>query len=155
MKCPKCHVALEESKFDDVPMLMCGECMGAVVSQRHLVPLLAAMSSELAHTINFDRPLEPLQRDADPCHCPKCGNGMEQFGYMESRLVYADRCGSCWQIWATADELGHMAVVYARTQRLTGVIEANYNEYMDGLSRRVSAMLVARAKSERVASGLT
>ena len=155
MKCPKCQVALEESCFGEVPIMMCGQCMGAVVSQRHLVPLLAEMSAELAHTINFDRPLEPLVREAEPCDCPKCGSDMEQFGYMESRLVYADRCGGCWQIWATADELGHMAVVYARTQRLTGVIEANYNHYMDGLGRRVSALLLARTRGERIARGLT
>ncbi len=151
MECPKCHVALDQSDFEKVPMQMCGECMGSVVLQRDLVPLLSAMSAELAHTIDFDRPLEPLVSEGGPCDCPKCGKGMEKFGYMESRLVYADRCSSCWLIWTHPDELGHMAIVYARTQKLTSAIQADLDEYQDGLERRVSAMLRNRVRNRVIA----
>ena len=60
MDCPRCHTPLDESLFSDVPMEMCGSCMGALVRQRDLIRLLDAMSAALAKEMSFDHEIEPV-----------------------------------------------------------------------------------------------
>jgi len=145
MNCPRCSVALDNSEFDGVPMQMCGGCMGALVRQRDLVPLLEKMSAELAREMSFDHTIEPVTDHAGKADCPQCGKHMDCFGYMESNLVYADRCSTCWVIWTDPDEIGVMAVLYARTHHRTGARQADRDEWQDAMSSRVSSLLRSRA----------
>ena len=136
---------LDKSEFAGVPLDMCDTCMGALVKQRDLVRLLDGMSAALAKEMSFDHEIEPVVDHAGKVDCPGCGKHMDTFGYMESTVVYADRCSSCWLIWTDPDEIGAMAVLYARTNHRTGIRQAERDEWQEEMRGRVSAFLIGRA----------
>ncbi len=154
MNCPVCETNLEAGKLGEAEVSMCPECMGTLVVQRELVRLLTELSKDLATQIDFDHKIEPLADSGASCACPTCSKPMARFGYMETNLAYAARCASCWQIWAAPDELGVMAVIYARTNFRREERAAAHDAQMEGLDRRVNLMLRSRFQTHRV-GGIT
>jgi len=124
--------------------------MGALVRQRDLIRLLDAMSAALAKEMSFDHEIEPVIDHAGKADCPQCGQHMNTFGYMESNLVYVDRCTGCWLIWTDPEEIGVMAIMYARTHYRSGQRQAERDAWQAGMNRRVSALLQQRGRDGRL-----
>jgi len=123
---------------------MCTACLGALVRQPDLIPLLDSLSEALAKDMQFDHPIEPVLDHAGKADCPRCGQHMHTFGYLGSPIVYADRCTGCALIWTDPEELGVMAALYARTHHRIGVRRAEQEAWQEGMNKRVRRLLGLR-----------
>ena len=150
--CPACSIALEPGRFGGAEVLMCPECMGTLVAQRFLVPLLSDLAKGMASSIAFDHPIDPLPDSRVETTCPNCQKGMERFGYMGTQLVQAARCADCWVVWGTCDEISVMSVLWARTNFRSEHLQSERDEAQESLNRRVAALLRARARADRLAN---
>ncbi len=139
--CPRCHVELDGSTFDGLPLEMCGTCMGALIRQRDLVRLLDALSSAVAEEISHDQEITPVTDHAGHANCPGCGDHMSTFGYMGSKLVTVDRCNRCALIWTDSEELSVMATLFARTNHRRTLRQAEQDGWQEEMNQRVSRLL--------------
>ena len=107
------------SKLHEVEMRICAGCMGLLVEQRRLLPLLDAMAQELLAEVevDLDTEVEMIEDPGPVGACPSCGSAMDCDGYMGSKEVFIDRCNSCWRIWIDPMELGAMSLMYARAEK--------------------------------------
>jgi Zn-finger nucleic acid-binding protein len=46
--------------------------------------------------------------------CPRCAKTMDRDDYCAAHLVFFDRCNRCTLLWFDSDELGGMALMWAR-----------------------------------------
>ena len=153
MNCPRCEKALQEGQFGNAPVSMCPECLGSLVHQSKLVPLMEELSRELKGQIDFDHPIDRSEDDGGQATCPKCTKPMERFGYMGTTLVYAWRCSADWVVWADTEPLGVMAVLYARTKFRRESREAEQAEETEALNRRVNHMIRQRFRTNLITLG--
>lgn len=149
--CPRCSGELEETELEKVPVSLCASCDGIFVAHRRLIPLMEAMTQELAAAIDPDTPLEAADDLGQRLICPSCAGSMEAFGYMGTRLVILDRCPPCHALWIDGRELAAMCVLYARTERRSHDRRAAQRSDMEDLSRRIHSMLINRALSDWLA----
>lgn len=153
MNCPRCSETLQESTFGEAPVSMCPGCLGTLVHQGKLIPLMEELSRDMMGSIDFDHPIDKSEHDGGQATCPKCAKPMERFGYMGTNLVYAWRCGADWLVWADTEPLGVMAVLYARTKTRRESREAQVAEEQEALNRRVNALIRQRIRTNLITMG--
>ena len=153
MLCPRCQQSLEAGHYEGVDVHMCLECSGLLVSQRRLIPLMNQLTQQLAQQVDLDQPVPPVPDQPGRVKCPKCSEQMVNFGYMGTNIIRLDRCSSGGLIWIDPTELSAMAVLFARTKKLTDARQKFYEYELDGLARRVDKLLIMRALSNGFAMG--
>lgn len=154
MNCPVCDKPLHAGDFGEAPVHMCPECMGVVVGQGKLIPLMDELSKDLVKSIDFDHPIEKAEQSLAFVCCPRCFGNMEAFGYMETNLVKAFRCSKDWLVFADTEALGVMSVLYARTKLRRETREAAQLAEFESLNNRVALMIKNRVRSNMVAGGV-
>lgn len=155
MDCPRCATRLEAKVAEpQIELLVCPSCTGTLVPQNRLVRLLEMIAQPLSHVVDVNEPIEAIPDKEGHCICPTCQQVMESFGYMGTRLVIADRCGPCAQIWTDPDELGTMALLYLRTNKRALERNQKTQQYARELSERVHKLLRSRAKANFIARGM-
>lgn len=95
---------------------LCPSCQGLLLRRARLIPLLEALTKELKGRVTASQDLSPAPSGTPAIDCPSCGKRMEQNGYMGTNLVEIDSCPFCWSLWLDCEELGLMALLYARTE---------------------------------------
>ena len=164
MSCPRCGEHLGESKLNEVEIRICAGCMGLLVEQRRLLPLLDAMALELLMEVDLDTEVEMIEDRGPVGACPSCGSAMDCDGYMGSKEVSIDRCNSCWRIWIDPMELGAMSLMYARAEKkleytekklaearekiqLSGVASPGYSGHTGGMHTAAERQRFDQAKA--------
>ncbi len=150
MNCPRCDEPLHGGRIGEADVGMCPSCLGVLVRQARMIPLMEALSAGLADQVDVDHPIDPAPDPGGACACPRCGHPMERFGYMETRLAHGWRCAPDWLVWADADDLGVMSVLYARTKARREARERHAEEEQEALNRRVNLILRQRIRSRMV-----
>ena len=112
--CPRCHAELEAVSPKGVEVLSCPRCHGTLLSDGQLPLVLEAMSAEMARAFNPDAKLEVVKNQGGAVACPVCRRTMSTDDYCGARLVFFDRCEGCAHLWLDAEELGTMALMWAR-----------------------------------------
>lgn len=120
--CPRCRQKLETATCQGVGVELCRKCNGLLIEQQRLVPLLGAMTTDLAETIDLATPLEKVPDPGGGLNCPRCQNPMHHHGYMESQWVMVDNCLGCGVLWAHADGLGVISLMFARSRKKADMI---------------------------------
>jgi Zn-finger nucleic acid-binding protein len=113
--CPRYGEGLRDGAYKKVPGAYCTGCGGLLVGQRDLRRFLEQLARDLLESIDADTPVRPVPDAGGGLRCPRCREVMEHYGYMGTRLVLIDRCDACAAVWLDADELGRLALLFART----------------------------------------
>lgn len=154
MNCPRCHGELAEKPLGDATVHVCDACTGALVQQRDLVHVLETVAVATLQVIDPEEPIEPMPDPGTHLQCPICDREMESFGYMSSDVVIVDRCGHDAVIWADADELGTMSILYARTnERLMRRYRAD-RERREQQQRHLRLQMTNRARANTIAGAM-
>ena len=153
MNCPRCHSELQRGTFGEADVSVCGDCLGMLVQQNRLIPLMQELSRHLEGCIDFDHPIEKADSDGGQAMCPRCGQPMERFGYMGTNLVHAWRCNRDAVLWGDTETLGVMAVLFARTRLRKRSRDAVLEVEQESLNRRVNALLRSRMRTNLVLFG--
>jgi hypothetical protein len=124
------------------------------VEIRHLVPLLEALTKELRKSMDLNQPIAPVNdpRRKDPC--PRCGNAMESFGYMGTKLAWPQRCGPCLQIWIDHEQMGALCLVYARTSARREEASQHARDEAEGMDRRTRLAAAGRRAGDLLGGGM-
>jgi hypothetical protein len=78
---------------------------------------------------------------------------MVNFGYMGTNIIRLDRCASGELIWIDPAELGAMAVLFARTEKLTDARHKFYEDELGAMTRRMDKFLIMQTLSSGFALG--
>lgn len=154
MDCCRCGTALQQGTYKSVPLRRCSGCEGLLVEVRHNVPLLEALSKDVAAEIDVHSEIPPNPGAGGAATCPSCGSGMERFGYMGTNKVFLDRCGRCLLLWVDGEEVVTLAMVYARTQARGDDRRAFYAERAKSLESTAHSVVMARMVMSRGFSGI-
>ncbi len=112
--CPRCKQALDQATLHDVKVAACKPCQGTLLVQNDLQRTLEALCAPLLKRFDPDAKLEAVKDSEGRIDCPRCARPMDRDDYCGARLVFFDRCNSCALLWFDADELGAMAMMWAR-----------------------------------------
>ncbi|MFT4627084.1 MAG: Zn-finger nucleic acid-binding protein [Myxococcota bacterium] len=153
MQCPRCDHTLDAGQYEGVDVHRCAGCGGVLASQHRLIPLMTELTRSLAKHVDLDQPIPRIPDLPGEVHCPKCRKKMANFGYMGMNSIMIDRCPEDWLVWIDPDELGAMAVLFARTEKRTNARHSFYEEELAGMNRRVDRLLVQRAIADGFAAG--
>jgi hypothetical protein len=95
----------------------CDACGGMLVQHRHMIPLLEALTRDRIRYLRLDEavPAKPPRPEALPC--PRCAHPMGRFGYLETNVVYLDRCDACSVVWIDGAAIDPVCLLYGRSQR--------------------------------------
>jgi len=145
--CPACGAALKETKVSDVPVRVCGQCHGTLIAQIDMIRTLEAMSTELLKTIDPDVKLEPVGKADGAVACPSCARTMVRDDYCSAGVAHFDRCEPCRLLWLGADELGTMAMMWARMERRLERTHRLTQEAVDHAEDLVRHTLIHRAST--------
>src|SRR5437868_13006283 len=115
--CPTCAVPLKATTMSGVPVRMCGQCHGTLLAQLDMIRTLEAMSVELLKTIDPDVHLDPVGKGDGTVACPSCARTMARDDYCSAGVAHFDRCEPRRMLWLGAEELGTMAMMWARMER--------------------------------------
>jgi Zn-finger nucleic acid-binding protein len=146
-KCPACAVALKATAVSGVPVRLCPQCHGSLLAQLDMIRTLEAMSTELLKTIDPDANLERVAKRAGTVACPACARTMAPDDYCSAGVAHFDRCQPCALLWVGAEELGTMAMMWARMERRLERVQRITQEALDDADTFVRA-----ARMKRVAS---
>jgi len=112
--CPRCQQSLERAELREVPVEICKGCQGTLLAQLDLVRTMENLSAPLLRSFDPDAKLERARLDDTRIDCPRCKRRMERDDYCAAGVVFFDRCGACALLWFDANELGAMALMWAR-----------------------------------------
>jgi Zn-finger nucleic acid-binding protein len=112
--CPRCKQALDQATLRDVPVAACKLCKGSLLAQTDLQRTLEVLCAPLLKRFDPDATLEAVKDRNARIDCPRCARQMDRDDYCGARLVFFDRCNHCALLWFDADELGAMAMMWAR-----------------------------------------
>ena len=112
--CPRCQQALTRGQLRQIPVAACQPCKGTLIAQLDLPRLLEALSVSLLRSFDLDANLEGGQDQSPRIACPRCAHPMDRDDYCAARLVFFDRCNRCSLLWFDSDDLGGMALMWAR-----------------------------------------
>ena len=113
-RCPRCRQPLERAELRQVPVEVCKGCKGTLLAQLDLMRTLESLSAPLLRSFDPDAKLERAKPDDTRIDCPTCRRRMERDDYCAAGVVLFDRCTACALLWFDADELGAMALLWAR-----------------------------------------
>ncbi|MGE3805958.1 MAG: zf-TFIIB domain-containing protein [Gemmataceae bacterium] len=148
LSCPRCSGELRRGHFDSLDVHLCVGCKGVLARQRDLSRLLESVARDTAANDQPGAVIEAIPDKGAGVVCPLCSGAMENYGYMESKLVKIDGCMRCGVVWIDTDELGVMSLLYARSQRK---LQGSYMKD-PGLTNLVSASFLARAAENSLMS---
>lgn len=125
--CPRCHVPLTTSFYEEVPVLFCVQCQGFLIKEPDVLRILerrgqafSPVIQERARTI-FHQPLPArpwggyMGFDEQSILCPSCADAAPRMvrRFVNPRYtVEIDRCRSCGQVWFDRDELELLQCIY-------------------------------------------
>jgi Zn-finger nucleic acid-binding protein len=112
--CPRCKQALTLGDLRQIPVAACHACKGTLIAQLDLPRLLEALSAPLLRSFDLDAKLEAVPDPSPRLDCPNCARRMERDDYCAAHLVFFDRCNRCNLLWFDSDDLGAMALMWAR-----------------------------------------
>ena len=112
--CPRCKQALARAELRKVPVDGCKSCQRTLVPQPDLPRLLESLSAALWRHFDPDAEIEAVKDANDRVGCPHCSKVMDRDDYCAAGVVFFDRCNGCALLWFDADELGAMAIMWAR-----------------------------------------
>ena len=112
--CPRCQQALDRAELRKVAVDGCKGCLGTLVPQQDLPRLLESLSAALWRHFDPDAEIEAVKDANDRIACPHCSQPMDRDDYCAAGVVFFDRCNACALLWFDADELGAMAIMWAR-----------------------------------------
>jgi len=117
-RCPRCQITLADSYYEGVPVKICSQCGGKLVSstfKERIITRKEVKFSEYlmnkAHIFKQQFMENPaLMRkinlqSAEKILCPSCGSRMVLRPYSLHYVIPVDKCFSCQKIWFDADEL--------------------------------------------------
>ena len=99
MQCPRCNVALEETKLADFAVERCPKCQGNWLDEAELPKLEATVEPDPAWR---DGTIEWAET-AGKLKCPVCGADMESFNYRDDG-IQLDTCAKQHGYWLDAHE---------------------------------------------------
>ncbi len=117
-QCPGCHVPLQDTFYEGVPVRACPRCRGKLVDAALTDRIVARR--EVAFSEDLHRKAQEFQETfmqnplttrkvtmAAPAtlYCPECGHKMLPRPYNYQYVIPVDKCLSCHKIWFDADEL--------------------------------------------------
>ena len=112
--CPRCKQPLERGTLRESTVDACKSCKGTLLGQNDLIKTLESLSGPLLKGLDPDGKLEAAKDPSPRLDCPKCERRMERDDYCAAGVVLFDRCAGCAVLWFDADELGAMALMWAR-----------------------------------------
>jgi len=138
---------LRTTEISGVRLRVCGQCHGTLLGQIDMIRTLEAMSAELLATLDPDVELSPVGKAAAKVSCPACGREMARDDYCSAGLAHFDRCEPCRLLWLGADELGTMAMMWARMERRLERTHRLTQEAVDHAEDLVRHTLIHRAST--------
>lgn len=154
MACGRCGGALEPETFGDAVAASCAGCGGIAMKQGAMIPSLQVLAKAFAADMTYDKELPRTEVPTHTVACRTCGQAMVPFGYMETRICYAHRCATCWEVWIDSEQLPAILLLYARTNFRREVRQQAATAEAEGMSRRLRAQLSARMKTSAIALGI-
>lgn len=135
LECPRCWCELSRGRHEDgTELLVCRKCHGALVERRSMIRVLERLAHQLVGEISPEVAV-PAVADRGPIHCcPACGGDTEHFGYLGGTTVLIDTCGACDRTWLDPEELGAMALLWARTEKRGSEFDAQLRQAQPGWS---------------------
>ena len=82
-----------------------------------IMKLLTEMAKELSKDISFESDIEAVPDKGANVSCPNCYSSMDNYGYMGSKEVMIDCCGSCMVLWIDTNELATMCFINERANK--------------------------------------
>ena len=143
--CPFCEQGLRPANVSGAAVRVCGQCHGTLMAQIDMIRTLEAMSVELLKTFDPDMPLDPVAGERGAIACPDCRATMARDDYCGAGLVHFDRCEACRLLWIGADELGTMALMWARMEKRLERAQRHTREMLDDADEFVSGVRLGRA----------
>ena len=126
-----------------------------MLAQVDLPRTLEALSIQLLETVDADTKLEPVGHADATVACPRCLGAMARDDYCGAGLATFDRCIPCGLLWLSADEVGTMALMWARmdrrldrTQNQTRAALAEADQFVTNV--QLGAALGAERKAENI-----
>ena len=116
-RCPACATGLQGTEIGGVPAHVCATCKGTLLAQIDLARMLEALSVELLDSVDADTRLEAVGHADATVACPRCRGAMARVDYCAAGLAHFDRCVPCGLLWLGTDEVGTMALIWARMDR--------------------------------------
>jgi Zn-finger nucleic acid-binding protein len=113
-RCPRCAEPLAPRDLQGVTLQSCIKCAGNLVASRELTRVLESMSAHLLKSFDPDVEIQARKNTARAIDCPACAGAMSRDDYCAAGVVSFDRCDACDQLWLDPDELGTMALMWAR-----------------------------------------
>lgn len=154
MACGRCGGVIEPEKFGDAVAGSCATCGGIAMKQGAMIPSLQVLAKAFAADMTYDKELPRTEPPTHAVACRTCSKPMTAFGYMETRICYAHRCATCWEVWIDAEQLPALLMLYARTNLRSEARRAAADHEAEGMSRRLRAQLSARLKSSAISLGV-
>jgi len=114
LACPRCGQALGSAELRQVPVQVCKTCKGTLLGQIDLQRTLEGLSAPLLMNFDPDAKIEAVKDASGRLPCPKCNQAMDRDDYCQAGVVFFDRCARCALLWFDTDELGAMALMWAR-----------------------------------------
>lgn len=148
--CPRCGDPLEDGELDGVPVGWCNTCLGALVALNQVVPFLERLAPRLARDVRRDTTIATVRDPGPVGPCPVCRAEMSWGGFMGTERARLDHCAACQLTWLDGAEIPTVVRLYERTEQRTDDARAWHQVERDGLERRVSMGLVARAIADRI-----
>jgi len=117
-KCPRCQTTLVDSYYEGVPVKICSQCGGKLVSstfKERIITRKEVKFSEYLMNKAHDFKQQFMENPAlmrkinlqssERIICPSCGSRMLLRPYSLHYVIPVDKCFSCQKIWFDADEL--------------------------------------------------
>ncbi len=116
-QCPRCHVFLQSSFYEGIPLHICPRCQGKLVDSAYVNRLLVRREVtfspaiiDKAQKIKEEFMAHPFRsrkliQNSPPLNCPTCGRQMLPRPFTYYYVIPVDKCLLCQKIWFDTDEL--------------------------------------------------
>jgi|SaaInlStandDraft_1057018.scaffolds.fasta_scaffold101526_1 Zn-finger nucleic acid-binding protein len=146
MNCPNCQATFDKGRLHGIPIRRCRECEGLLLIQKHLLNILESIAPSIMPSISMDSKIDPLPSGDQIRVCPTCDEQMEAFGYLGTKIVVIDSCSKCKHLFLDKLELGVMAALYVKTNKITELRRTSRASFQnDLLSSHVYTQAVNQA----------
>ena len=152
--CPQCGAHLAIGRLNDVELIVCRACSHVSVLQRSLASLLELTSARIARQVDPDATMSRLPNVEKEIKCPNCSKPMNIDDYCAAGVVEFARCEQCSLLWLSAAQLGVMSMLWVKMNKRIELTRALNEQRLRDADEFVDAVLVGRAVSDMLGSGL-
>ena len=116
-RCPRCHLPLQDSFYEGLPVQTCPQCRGKLVDSAYVNRILIRKEVSFSPYIQekakkykeifMANPFRSckLIQNSSPITCPSCGQRMLPRPFTYYYVIPVDKCLLCHKIWFDTDEL--------------------------------------------------